>query len=63
MTKTQTTASIRIDDATYTDPFPAGTRQTVYKPTTWLVSVEYDDGDRFITVASTPVLAAFRIDR
>jgi hypothetical protein len=51
--------SIRIGDAVYTEPFQAGDAQRVYSPQTWLVSIAYDDGDRFVSVASREVLAAF----
>lgn len=55
--------AIRIGDVAYTAPFQASTRQRVYKPGTWLVTVEYDDGDRHITAAPADVLAAFQVGR
>lgn len=57
------TATITLADATYTDPFRAGTDQNAYLPGTWLVTVDYGDGDRFVTIATATVRAAFGITK
>lgn len=58
---TYTDNGVRWGDTVYSDPIILDDSQRVYPAGTVLVTVTYDDGDRFVTVASRRVREALGV--